>query len=93
MKRSVKVSVANQQFTLKTDATSRYVKNLAAYVDDKLAEAKRSGRGATTQSLALLAAMNIADELFELQENHASLKREVRERSQRIMKVLDAAAL
>lgn len=92
MKRSVKVSVANQQFTLKTDATARYVKNLASYVDDKLAEAKKSGRTATTQSLALLAAMNIADELFELREQHDALKREVRERSQRIMKVLDAAA-
>jgi len=92
VKRSVKVSVANQQFTLKTDATARYVKNLASYVDDKLAEAKKSGRTATTQSLALLAAMNIADELFELREQHDALKREVRERSQRIMKVLDAAA-
>ena len=90
MKRSVTVSVANQRFQLKTDAKTAYVKQLASFVDDKIAEAKRSGKTVTTQSLALLAAMNIADELLQLRESHATLQREVRERSERILQYLAA---
>ncbi len=89
MKRSVTVSVANQRLSLKTDAKPKYIKELAAYVDDKLAEAKKSGRTVTTQSLALLAAMSIADELLQLREEHDALKRRVRERSKRILDYLD----
>ena len=92
MKRSVTVSVANQRLSLKTDAKPKYVKELADYVDHKLAEAKKAGRTVTTQSLALLAALNIADELLQLRESHETLKREVRERSRRILRSLESEA-
>jgi cell division protein ZapA len=92
VKRSVTVSVANQQLSLKTDAKPTYVKELAAFVDEKLREAKKTGRTQTTQSLALLAALNIADELLQLRQSHDDLKREVRERSRRILQTLRTEA-
>lgn len=92
MKRSVTVSVANQRLSLKTDAKPKYVKELADLVDLKLKEAKKAGRTVTTQSLALLAALNIADELLQLRESHETLKREVRDRSRRILRALESEA-
>jgi len=92
VKRSVTVSVANQRLSLKTEAKPKYVKELAAYVDVKLKEAKKAGRTVTTQSLALLAAMNIADELHQLRESHDTLRREVRDRSRRILHALESEA-
>lgn len=90
--RSVTVSVAGQKLKVRTDAKPKYVKELASFVEAKIKEAKRSGRTVTTQSLALLAAMNIADELFQLRSEQEDLKRQVREKSQRILRYLDREA-
>lgn len=89
MPRSVKVTVAGHSLSLRTDAKPRYVKDLAEYVTTKIDQAK-SGKVGSTQSLALLAAMTIADELFQLREEKARLERQVRERTQRILRHLDA---
>jgi cell division protein ZapA (FtsZ GTPase activity inhibitor) len=92
--RSVRVSVAGSTFSVRTDAKPKYVKELAAYVDSKLEEARSAGGGksASTQKLALLAAMSISDELHQLREEHRRLRKEVRERSRRILKTLEKEA-
>ena len=92
MRRSVTVSVANQRLSLKTDAKQKYVNELASFVDEKLNEVKKAARTQTTQSLALLAALNIADELYQLRESHEDLKRKVREKSKRILRSLESEA-
>lgn len=92
MTRSVKVSVAGQQFSLRTDAQPRYLQELADFVTEKVEEARRSGRTITTQSLALLAAINIADELYQLRTSQRELKRQVREKTERILNYLERAA-
>lgn len=91
-KRSVKVSLAGQTFSIRTDAKPQYVKDLAAFVTKQMNKAKQSGKVATTQTLALLAAMTIADELFQLRQEKSELKRQVRERSQRILRYLEREA-
>lgn len=88
----MKVSVAGTRLSVRTDAKPKYVKELAEYVTAKMEEAGASGRVITTQTLALLAAMTIADELFELRESQHELKRQVRERSERILRYLDREA-
>lgn len=92
MSRSVKVSVAGQQIAIRTDAKPKYVKDLASYVTKKMEDAKGQGRTVTTQSLALLAAMQIADELHQLKEEQERLKRQVRERTKRILRYLEREA-
>jgi cell division protein ZapA (FtsZ GTPase activity inhibitor) len=84
------VSVAGFHLSLKTDAKPRYIKELADYVTAKIDHAKASGRVASTQALALLAAMTIADELHQLRADKADLERQVRERTQRILRTLEA---
>lgn len=91
MKRSVNVTVAGQRFQLKTAATPAYVKQLAAFVNGRIEEVRKSGKTITTQSLALLAAMNIADDLLQLRDEHDALKRKVREASGRILAQLEQA--
>ncbi len=86
------VSVANQRLSLKTDAKQEYVKELASFVDNKLNEVRKAACTHTTQSLALLAALNIADELYQLRESHENLKRRVREKSRRILRSLESEA-
>lgn len=90
--RSVKVSVGGHTLAVKTAAPSAYIQELAEFVDAKIEEVKRSGRTVTTQALALLAALNIADELYQLRESQKQLKRQVREKSERILRFLDEEA-
>jgi cell division protein ZapA len=87
--RSVKVSVAGQQLAVRTSAKPAYIKELASFVTAKIEEARLSGRTVTTQSLAILAAMNIADELYQLRDSQKQLKRQVQETSQRILRYLE----
>jgi cell division protein ZapA (FtsZ GTPase activity inhibitor) len=90
--RSVRITLAGQQLAVKTDVKPRYLKELVAYVDRKIDDARAGGKVVTTQRLALLAAVSLADELFRLREEHRRLRREVAERSRRILRQLDAEA-
>lgn len=86
----MKVAVAGQKLSLRTDAKPRYIKELADYVNAKIEQARAPGKIATTQALALIAALTIADELHQLREEKEKLERQVRERTQRILRYLDA---
>jgi len=90
--RSVKVTIAGQTFKVKTDAKPKYVKDLAAFVTERMEQVQKASRIATTQSLALLVAMSLADDLHQEREAQAKLKKEIRERSKRILRHLDKGA-
>ncbi len=86
----MKITVAGQRLTIRTDAKPSYVKELAALVSSQIEEIRTAGRVQTTQMLALLAAMNIADELLKARESEARLKQQVKEKTERILHYLDA---
>ena len=88
VKRSVTLEVAGQKFRLKTDAEEAYVRSLAEYVNGKIEEAKQGARAVATQSIALLVALNIADELFQAKDRDAVFRRRVREKSKAILELL-----
>lgn len=82
----VTVTIMGRNYTLRADEDPQYVRMIAAYVDDKLQEiAKVSPRMSTTR-LAILAAINIADELHKLeQRSKTGASREVESTVDRIL--------
>lgn len=88
----MKVTLAGQKFSVRTDARPKYVRELAAFVNQKMEEARQTGKTVTTQSLALLAAMSIADDLFQQREREAELRRDIASKSKRILRYLDKEA-
>ena len=65
----ITVTIMGRNYTLRADEDAQYVRMIAAYVDDKIQEiAKVSPRMSTTR-LAILAAINIADELHKLEQS------------------------
>lgn len=92
--RPVTVTVAGQSLALRTDASPTYLRELAAALDARLATLRASQlavpatsgrrRPVSTQGLALLCALQLADELHQAQRGHAALRREARQRLQRI---------
>jgi cell division protein ZapA len=85
MKRSVTVQIGGQRLALKTDADDEYMNELAGVVDRKIRQLKAATRGVTTDSAALMAALQLADELHRERAQQKELKRTVRERSRAIL--------
>ena len=61
----VKVKISGQDYVVRSAAGQKYLESVAKYVDEKMAEIKASGIDDSQQlRIAILAAMNITDELF-----------------------------
>lgn len=89
--RVVHVEIHGQRYPIRSGLDPEYVAELAAYVDEKMRLAARESPPGDTLKLAVLAALNIADEFFracdEVQTGHDSLSR----RTAALERMLDLA--
>jgi cell division protein ZapA len=69
MKKAVEVEIMGERITLRTDADESHVRNVAGYVDRKMQEVLKTTRPAAKASVAMLAALNIADEYQRLKDD------------------------
>ncbi len=80
MKRSVQVEIAGQTLSIRTDEGPEYVQALADYVDGHVRELVPDKPSSFNLSrVALLVAMEIADELFREKDLHHRLRVAVRD--------------
>ena len=66
----VQISIFGQEYSVKAPADPDYIQKIAKFVDDKMREVQSCF--SSTQSstrIAILAAMNIADELFNAKQS------------------------
>lgn len=63
-KHSVKVEILGEEYTLRSDATPEHTRAVAAHVDTAIRRVMESGTVVETHKMAILAALQIADELF-----------------------------
>jgi cell division protein ZapA len=82
---SVKVTIVGQELTIRSDATAEHTREVAAYVDKTIRTIMNSGAVVESNRAAILAALQITDELFrarnaqrELNESMDALSAEVR---------------
>jgi cell division protein ZapA len=85
----VPVEIYGQTYNLRGEGDSSYITGLAAFVDRKMREV--SDHTATVDSLrvAILAALNIADEHFQLRSAETEHHRGMAERLGRLVELLD----
>lgn len=92
--RKVAVRIYGQDYTVSGERDENTIIEIAAYVDAKMREIARFFSGGTQGSLAVLAAVNIADEYFESKEKLAELteaKAQMEKDAQHYMKMWDEA--
>jgi cell division protein ZapA (FtsZ GTPase activity inhibitor) len=77
--------------TLRTDADDAYVAALAEVVNQKIGEVKASSRTLSTHVLAVMAALQLADDLIQARKRETELRRKVKEKSQKILALLEGA--
>ncbi|MFQ5559370.1 MAG: cell division protein ZapA [Nitrospinota bacterium] len=93
MERSVKVEIFGASYIIKTNEDPEYTKKLVQYVDQKMREVTSTSNVISTGKIAVLVAMNMADELFRLKEEiEEKLSREVTQKSNKLINLIDASS-
>src|SRR5262245_29233151 len=85
-----KLKIYDQTYSVQGEETAEYYEQLAQYVDGKMRKISAGAKVADTQKLAVLAALNIADDYFKIKEAFEDLVRLIEERSRAARKKLDA---
>lgn len=85
---SVTVSIFGQEYTLKGGADPEYVQKVAQFVDERMNEVASHAPVATTARVAILAAVNIADELFREQQKRLESMVSIEDRSVQLARLL-----
>lgn len=84
----MEVIIDGKQIALKSEYEQAYLDDLANFVEERYREV-RTTRGGNTYSKGVLAALNIADELFKEKERNQKLQDGVRQRCERIQDLID----
>ena len=85
----VKVTIFGQTYTVNGDAPREYMLQLAEYLNDKMEEV-RAGTGISSPTqVAILAALNMADEYFQLKKIKSGADSEVEKRAMALISLLD----
>ena len=87
----VSVEIRGQRYPIRSTLDAKYVAGLATYVDEKMRAAADSTPTVDSLRLAVLAALNIADELFRCQEAQKGGRAALAERTQALERLVDAA--
>ncbi|MBI4750382.1 MAG: cell division protein ZapA [Acidobacteria bacterium] len=86
---TVDVRIYNQTYSIR-GGNSVYIKKLASYVDQRMREVAQATHTVDTLRVAILAALNISDELFKTQEKVDELDSKIAERSSEYANLLDS---
>ena len=89
--RVVTVEIHGQQYPIRSGLDPAYVAELAAYVDEKMRLASRESPAGDTLKLAVLAALNIADEYFRILDDERRQNDQVANRAAALERMVDLA--
>jgi len=89
MSRVVTVEIGGQRYPIRSALDERYVAELAAYVDGKMRAAAETAPASDLLGLAILVALNIADEYFRARQSQSSARGELNDRALRLEQLVD----
>ncbi len=90
MDRLVDIELLGQTYTLRTEAEEGQVRAAAELVRAKVGEYQAAMRSNIKLNVAVLAALDIANEYLQLKETHWELKNRLEERARRIIDAIEA---
>jgi len=85
----VKVDIFANSYSIHGDTSPEYMQRLAAYVDEKMNEVNLSVTKGNPLQIAILAALNIADEMFQLKEVTVENSSEIDKKAELLISMLD----
>jgi cell division protein ZapA len=86
---SVQIEIFGQFYSIKGKEDAAYIRELAAFIDEKMKEVQKGTGTTDPHRVAILAALTITDELHRLRQQHGTLERMV---EQNMKMLLDVSA-
>ncbi len=90
-KDKIVIKIFGREYEVTSEDDPLHVYSLASLVDQKMKEISNITNIVDTNKVAVLAALNIADELFKLKENKNFLHDSVEKDTEELIKLLDTA--
>lgn len=89
--RLVTVEINGQRYPIRSTLEPSYVTELAGYVEQKMQLAARESPAGDTLKIAVLAALNIADEYFRARDEGSAQQTDLATRASALERMLDLA--
>jgi len=87
--KTIEIKVFGQTFSVKSDADEDHIKAVADYVNGKVEEILKKTRSVSTLNVAILTALNIADDLLREREKRIALMKEIKAKSRNIAEKIE----
>ena len=88
---NITIQIYGENYTLKAGDDPSYIKEVAAFVDEKMREISSGGKAVTTDKVAMLAALNIADEFFKSRLEWERRDLETEKKVEKLLRLLQEA--
>lgn len=89
MQKPIEVTILGQKFVIKSDSDEGYVREVAAFVDQKMNDVLQKTRSISNLNVAILSAMNIADEFFSYKKKKDQSVQNVEKKIKEMIELVD----
>lgn len=90
MQKPVEVTILGQKFVVKSESEEIYVREVASFVDKKMNEILQKTKSVSNLSVAILSAMNIADEYFNFRRKKDQSVQTVTKKMEEMIELIDS---
>ena len=88
-KNVLKVRIYGAEYSIRGQADANYIKAVAEYVDKKMREVDNNFRVDSSLKVAILASLNIADELFRERAEKDEIRTQLEDKIKEINSLID----
>jgi cell division protein ZapA len=89
MSKVVQIDIHGQRYAVRSDLDPQYIQQLACFLDDKMQSAARELASADPLRIAVIAALNITDELHRARADKAGAEDRLHRRAADIERLVD----
>ncbi len=89
--RPAEFEILGQRYTIRSDASPEYIRELVAYMEAKVREIQKGAPSQDSLKVSILAALTIVDELFQAREGLAAQEADLARTIQGLIERLQAA--
>ena len=88
MKNTHKIRILDQELSVLSDAEDEQVANVVQFVNNKIEEVLQTKKGLRTLNVAILAALNVSEELLKLRGINKELCEEMESRAEKLIQLI-----
>jgi len=90
MKKDYQIKILGQEFTVLSDSGDEHVKSVMEYINTKVVELENKSPNINTLNIAILVALNIADEYMKLLKgNKEEIYNQIDRQAQNLINLID----